>query len=226
MSRLVTKLWWLIHKDLISECRARQVWPTMLLLGGVVVLVFTIQMNLPLIERQRIVSGLLWIAVFFCGAITLDRSFAGELEDGCLDGLLSYPIPAGLVFLAKLTVNVLALTALECVLIPLFAVLSGAPLLVHPTRLVLVATLGNVGIAAVGTLLSAVTSGTRHRANPLVLLVVPLALPVLLGAAEATRLMMASDFGAEWLRWTQLLGAFATIFVTAGVVLFDFVVEE
>jgi heme exporter protein B len=226
MSRLVAKFWWLIYKDLIAECRARQAWPTMLLLGAVVVSVCAIQMDLPATQRQRAAAGLLWFTIFLAGAIALDRSFACEREDGCLDALLSYPISAGLVYLAKLTVNVVALTFLECVLIPLFVLLSGAQLLASPSSLVLVATLGNAGIAAVGTLLSALVSGTRQRANLLVLLVLPMALPVLLGASEATRLTMAGDLGVEWLRWIQLLGAFAVIFVTAGIVLFEFVIEE
>jgi heme exporter protein B len=226
MRFLVTRFWWLIHKDLISEWRARQALPAMLLLGTVVVLVFTIQMNLPQVERQQVVGGLLWLAIFFGGTIALDRSFACERDDGCLDGLLSYPIPTGLVYVAKLAVNVIALVSLEAVLIPLFAAMSGVPLLAHPARLLLVGVLGSVGIAAVGTLLSALMSGSRHRTNLLALLVLPLTLPVLLGAAEATRLIMANDFGAQWTRWVQLLAAFAVIFVTAGTLLFECVVED
>ena len=38
------------------------------------------------------------------------------------------PVSPGTVYLAKLTVNVLALAALECLLVPLFFVLSDLPL--------------------------------------------------------------------------------------------------
>ena len=48
----------------------------MLLLGVVVALIFSIQMDLLPDQKQRIVGGLLWLAVFFAGATVFDRSFA------------------------------------------------------------------------------------------------------------------------------------------------------
>jgi heme exporter protein B len=130
------------------------------------------------------------------------------------------------IYLARLAMNVLALAAAESLLVPVFAVLCEVPLLAHPWALLLVGLLGNVGIAAVGTLVSAMTAGLRRRGNLLVLLVLPLVAPVLLGAAEAIRLSCEGRFGPDWWRWVQLLGSFAVIFVTAGTVLFEFVVEE
>jgi heme exporter protein B len=223
---VAAKLWWIIHKDLVSECRARRVWPAMLLLGSVVALVFTVQMDLLPTERRRTVGGLLWLAIFFAGMLAVDRSFASEREDGCWEGLLLCPVSPTAVYLAKLVVNVVALAVLQCVLIPLFIVLSDVPLLARPGAMLLTALLGNLGIAAVGTLLSALTTAARPGGNLLVLLVLPLVIPVVLAAAEATRLMAEGDLGAPWWRWIQLLGACALIFVTAGVVLFDFVIED
>ncbi len=223
---MTAKLWWIIHKDLISECRARRVWPAMLLLGIVVALVFSIQMDLLPDQKRRMVGSLLWLAIFFAGMLAIDRSFAAEREEGCWEGLLLYPISPTAVYLAKLAVNVVALGAVQCVLIPLFAVLSDVPLLARPGPMLAVALLGNLGIAAVGTLLSAMASGIRQNGSLLVLLVLPTVIPVVLAAAEATRLIAENDLGAAWWRWVQLLGAFALIFVIAGSILIDFAVED
>ena len=223
---MAAKLWWLIHKDLISESRGRRVWPAMLLFGTVVALVFSVQMDLLATEKQRLVGGLLWLAIFFAGMLAIDRSFASEREDGCWEGLLLYPISPTAVYVAKLAVNVVALGALQCVLIPLFVVLSDVPLLAQPGAMLLVAILGNLGIAAVGTLLSALATGIPRGGSLLALLVLPTVIPVVIAAAEATRLIAQGDLGAEWWRWVQLLGAFAVIFITAGVVLFDFAIED
>ncbi|MEE8452682.1 MAG: heme exporter protein CcmB, partial [Thermoguttaceae bacterium] len=92
--------------------------------------------------------------------------------------------------------------------------------------LLLVALLGNLGIASIGTLLSALATSIRQNGNLLVLLVLPMVIPVVLGAAEATRLIAENDLGDAWWRWIQLLAAFAVIFITAGTVLFEFVVED
>lgn len=220
------KFWWIIHKDLVSECRARRVWPAMLLMGAVVALVFSIQMDLLPNQRSQIVGGLVWLAIFFAGAVAMDRSFAAEREDGCWDALVLCPIDPAMIFLAKFTANVIALAALEVILIPLFAVLSGVGLGSHPWDMLLVALLGNLGISAVGTLLSALSAGLRHGAGLLVLLLLPLATPVVLAAAEATRLVCEGSFDHEYWRWVQLLGGFAAIFITAGMMLFEYVVED
>ena len=223
---MTAKLWWMIRKDLRSECRARQVWPAMILLGIVVAAMFSIQMDLLPAEKQRLVGGLLWLAIFFAGMLAVERSFASEREEGCWEGLFTYPVSPSTVYLAKLSVNVIALGVVQCILIPLFAVLADAPLLSHPAAMLLVAGLGNLGISAVGTLSSALASSLPRRGNLLVLLVLPAAIPVLLGSPEATRLLVEGDLSAEWLRWVQLLGAFAVVFITAGIILFDFVVED
>ncbi len=223
---MTAKLWWIIHKDLVCEYRSRQVWPAMLLLGVVVAMVFGIQMQLPAEQKRQMAGSLLWLAIFFSGMLALDRSFTAEREDGCWEGLLLYPVAPAAIYLAKLAVNVVCLAVLELLLVPLFVVLADVPLLAHPWAMLLVALLGNLGIAAVGTLLGALTAGLRHGSSLSALLILPLVVPVVLAAAEATRLLVAGDFGATWWRWTELLGAFAVVFSVAGLVLFDFVVEE
>jgi heme exporter protein B len=225
-AHVAAKIWWLIHKDLVSECRTRQVWPAMLLFGIVVALIFSVQMDLPPQQQRQILGGLLWLAIFFAGMIAMDRSLAAEREEGCWEGLLLYPVPPAAIYIAKLAVNSLALAASQCVLIALFAVLADAPLLAHPGAMLLVAVLGNLGLAAVGTALSAVAAAARQGGSLLGLLALPMAVPVVFAAAEATRLIAENDLQAEWWRWIQLLAAFAAVFITMGAVLFGFVVEE
>jgi heme exporter protein B len=223
---MASKLWWLIHKDLVVEFRTRQAWPAMLLLGTIVAVVFSMQMELPAQQRPAVAGGLLWLAILFAGLVVIERTCAAEQLDGCWDGLRLYSLPPSMIYVAKLIVNVLALSALECVLVPLFVILSDVPLLVPAWAMVLVAVLGSLGLAAIGTLVSATTLGLRQQGAVLSLLVLPLVLPVVLAAAEATRLIGEHNLGDEWWRWVQFLGAFAIVFVTLGIVLFGFLVEE
>jgi heme exporter protein B len=223
---MASKLWWLIHKDLVVEYRTRQAWPAMLLLGIIVAVVFNLQMEVLPLQRPAAAGAMLWLAILFAGLVAIERTCAGEQQDGCWDGLTLYPLPTSMIYLSKLAVNFIALVALECVLVPLFVVLSDVPLLRHAWAMILVAVLGSVGMAAVGTLVGAVTHGLRQRGAILSLLVLPLLLPVVLAAAEATRLTAEGDLGDEWWRWVQFLGAFAIVFTTLGIVLFGFLVEE
>jgi heme exporter protein B len=224
--RTTKSLWWLIYKDLTREFRAQHVWPGMVLLGLVLVFLLATQLELPLEAKEQVAGGLIWLAVFFAGTMACERSFAGEREAGCWRALTMYPIAPSLLFLAKLAVNFFALVALELVLVPLFIVLSDVPLASRPGPLALVAALSNVGFAAMGTLVSALTAGVRHRGSLLALLLLPLVVPVLLGSAEATRLLLTGPMGSQWWLWTKLLAVFAVVFTVVGAFVFEFVVEE
>ena len=216
---------WLVHKDLLRELRAPRVWPAMLLLGVVLSLIIEMQIELPQDQKRSLVGGLFWLAVFFAGTVALDRSFSGEREEGCWQGLLLYPVAPGTIFLAKLTANFLALCALDAVLVPAFGVFSDVPLLARPWAFLATVVVANLGFAAVGTLVSALTSGLAQRGSLLVLLLLPLATPVVIGAAQATRSLLAGDAN-EWSRWVQLLGSFTALFVTVGTLVFEFVIED
>ena len=220
------QLWWLIHKDLVVEFRTRQAWPAMLLLGVIVAVLFSLQIDLPRPERPAAAGTMLWLATLFAGLVAIERTGAAEQQDGCWDALTLYPLPHSSIYLAKLVVNFIALLALECILIPLFVVLADVPLLRHAWAMILVAVLGSLGMAAAGTLDSTLTHGLRQRGAGLSLLVLPLLLPLVLSAAEATRLIAEDDMGEEWWRWIQFLGGFAVVFTTIGIVLFGFLVEE
>jgi heme exporter protein B len=223
---VTAQIWWLIHKDLVTEWRSRRAWPAMVLLGIVVAVVFSVQMDLPAEYGRPVAASLLWVAIFLAAGLGLDRSFALEREEGCWRVLLLYPLPPSAVYLAKLAVNVVWLAALQGVLIPLFVVLADVPLLSRPWAMLLVALLGNLGIASAGTLLGALATRVHKATNLTVLLALPTAIPVVLAAAEATRLLAEGRLDGSWWDCNGLLAAFAGIFVTAGVVLMDFVVEE
>jgi heme exporter protein B len=223
---LTSKLYWLIQKDLVSECRSRQIWPVTLQLGALVAILFGLQIDLPLEQRQRIAGALLWFAILFASLPTLERSFSFEREDRCLDGLILAPVSPSTVYLAKLVVNLIVMTVLACLLIPLWMALLGVALVDSPRAMIIVAFLGNLGIAAVGTLLGALLGGLGPRSCGLALLMLPLVIPVILAAGESTRLILDGDLGQEWWRWVQFLGAFAAVFVVAGIALFEHAVRD
>ncbi|MCA9139402.1 MAG: heme exporter protein CcmB [Planctomycetales bacterium] len=223
---MASKLWWLIHKDLMIEYRTRQTWTSMLLLCVIIAVVFSLQVKLPMEHRTATVSTMLWLAIIFASQVVVERTGIAEHQDGCWDALTQYPVSASTIYLAKLIVNLVAILALNCVMVPLFVVLTDVPLLLHAGAMSLVIGLGSLSVAAIGTLVSAATFGQRQRGAVLSLLALPLVLPVLLSASEATRLAATNDLGNQWWRWVQFLGAFTIVFVTLGIVLFGAMIEE
>jgi heme exporter protein B len=217
---------WLVLKDLRGEVRVRRSWASMLLLGLVLLFFLELHFELPTLEKRQVVSGMLWLTVFFAGTLALERSFASEREEACWQALLLYPLAPTVIYVSKMAVNFIALVLVELLLVPALIVMSNVPLLEHPLHFLLIALLGNLGFVAVGVLVSAATTGLSHRGGLLILLQFPLLTPVMVGSAEATRLMIIGELASEWWRWIQMLAAFAILFTTVGILIFDFVVEE
>jgi heme exporter protein B len=225
LANFVRTWWWLVHKDLLREFRAPRAWTSTLLLGMVLVLLIEMQVDLPFEQKRNLVGGLFWLAAFFAGTLALERSFAAEREEGCWQGLLLYPIAPATLYLAKSAANLLALCCLDAVLVPAVAIFSDVHLLARPTPFLAVLFVANLGYAAVGTLLSALTSGLSQRGSLFVFLLLPLVAPVIVGAAAATRSLLLGELDIWW-RWSQFLVCFAVVFLAVGALVFEFVIEE
>jgi heme exporter protein B len=217
--------WWLVHKDLLREIRAPRTWPATLLVALALAMVIQLPLELPAAEKPAFLGAMFWLAAFFAGTLSLDRSFAGEQEEGCWQGLLLYPVSPATVYLSKVAGNFLALGVLNGVLLLAFTLLSGISLAAQPGLFLATAVLANLGFAAVGTLASALTTGLAQRSGVLVLILLPLVLPVILAAVGGTQSILEDDFGAWW-RWLQLLACFAAVFLTLGTLLFEFIMED
>jgi len=224
--RTATTLYWIVCKDLVSEYRARQVWPAMLMLGALITFLFSAQLDVIVDGKSRILALQVWLAIYFAGMLAMHRTFTAEHVDGCWDALRLYPINSTWIYLAKFAVNFLALAALQVVVLSLCVLLSNVPLQNHLWHMAAVAVLGNIGISSVGTLLGGLWSCNRQDASVLACLALPLVTPVILAASEATRLVADGQIGPEWWRWIGLLSIFGVTFVTAGIVLFDFLIED
>lgn len=107
-------------------------------------------------DISNIAAGLVWIMIVFASLMGLGRAFAFEKEQGCIDGLLLAPMDRSIIYLAKLTSNLLFISAVEIITLPLFYFLFLVTLEPPETFFfsLIPLTLGNIGIAAVGTLLS------------------------------------------------------------------------
>jgi heme exporter protein B len=85
--------------------------------------------------------------------------------------------------------------------------------------------LGTVGFAAVGTLFAAMTANVRAREVLFPVLLLPILVPVLLGAVKATEAVILGEPLSTVARWLQLLGAADVIYLTVGILTFDAVLE-
>ena len=82
-------------KDLRSELRTKEAINASLSFALVILLLFSFAFDPTADTTREISGGLLWLVFAFAGALILNRSFARELENDCLDAhRLPVPGPA------------------------------------------------------------------------------------------------------------------------------------
>jgi heme exporter protein B len=216
----------LFTKDLLVELRNRETFTVMLFFAVVILFLFHFSLNPERENTAVLAPGLLWLAFMFTGVLGLGRSFQAEQTNDCLEQLLLVPGDRGNIFLGKLIGNVAFMLAVEILIIPLFALFFQLNLWEALLPLLVVAFLGTLGFAAIGTLFSALTANLRAREVLFPLLLFPLVVPVIIGSVTATGIILGGGALSEASGWLKLLGAFDTIFLAVAYLSFECVVEQ
>jgi heme exporter protein B len=98
--RFIRQTFTIAAKDLRIELRTKEALNASMSFAVVILLIVSFAFN-PDSETMREMSGgLLWIVFAFAGALILNRSFARELPNDCLDALVASPIPGAALFLS------------------------------------------------------------------------------------------------------------------------------
>jgi len=215
----------ILAKEVRAEFRARELLNTTLVFAFVVIVMFSFAFDPTAAESRRFGPGLLWIALLFAGSLMLQPSFAREHANDTLDALCLAPVSPFSILLGKIAANFVFLTVCEVVLLPVFAVLYNVSLLPVLGRLIIVLMLGTFGLTITGTVFSAVAAQARMRELLLPLLLLPVLVPLLLAAVEATAGLLADtpEFQRTWL---EILIGFDVIFFTASWLLSDYLLED
>jgi len=203
----------LARKDLRLELRSRDTILSMTLFVVATLVVFSF--SLPAGAGEEAAYGLLWVAILFTAILGLTRAFAAEREQRVLDGLVLAPCDRSAIWLGK-AIAVFAFLALaEVVALPAFA------LFFEPVSWEVVAAvvLADLGLAAVGTLLAAMAAASRARELLLPLLLLPLAIPIVVGGVGAS---ISDDPG----RFLGFLALYDLIFAILSWASFEYVVTE
>jgi heme exporter protein B len=86
--------------------------------------------------------------------------------------------------------------------------------------------LGTIGFAAVGTLIGSMAVHARGRETTFPILILPIALPIIMAAVNASSAILADQPFSDWAVWPAILASIDVIFLALALILFDFIVEE
>ncbi len=216
----------IVQKDLAAEFRTRELLSSMLVFAVLTIIVFVFAFDPTKAVIRQVFPGMVWVCFIFTGVLGLNRSFVSEKTNDCITGLILCPVDRSVIYFGKMAANLIYVSIVEIVTLPLFAVLFNyrIPLQTAPA-LVLVIFLGTLGFTAVGTFLAALSSNARSSEVLLPVILFPVTVPVVLGAVQATAAILSGAQTAEWLSWVKILGAFDAVFLVIPFVLFEYVLD-
>jgi heme exporter protein B len=168
------------------------------------------------------------VTLLLSAVLGMNRLFLAEREQGGFDGFLLAPVDRTALFVAKALLLFCFLVVVELVAVPAFVILLLEP---GPGQalpgLLAVLLLADAGIAVVGTLVGALGVQTRARDLIVPLIALPLLVPVVIAAAEASSPLFEAG-GADPLpgRWLLVLALYDAVFALLAYAVFDFLLEE
>jgi len=214
----------IVHKDIIAELRTKEMFSSMFVFALLVIVIFNFAFELRVANFKQVAPGVLWVTFTFAGMLGLNRSFILEKDKGCLEGLLLAPVDRSAIYFGKMLGNLIFMSVVEVIVLPIFWVLFNPPL--FSPALILIIVLGTLGFAGVGTLFSAIAVHTRAREVMLPILLFPIVVPLMIAAVKITGGLLDGQPLSEMRNWLNLLVGFDIIFVTVSYMTFDYVVEE
>ena len=214
----------IIFKDIVIELRSKESISAMLMFGILVMVVFLFAVD-PSVDKLLVAPGILWVAFSFAAILGLNRSLSMELDNDCLQGLLLAPIGRGELYVGKVASNFAFMMIAEIFVLPIFVIINNLSFNLQLLKIIGIACLGTMGIASVGTILSTISANTRMKEVMLPVLQIPLTVPVVIAAVEATRVVLTND-PEEISSWLYILGGFTIVYLTVSYLVFEFAVEE
>ena len=211
-------------KDTFSEIRTREVISSVLVFTLLVIVIFNFAFGANQGTLRLVAPGILWVTFTFTGVLSLNRAFIPEKEQGCLEGLMACPISREAIYVGKMLASLLFMLIIEAIALPVFAFLFNLPVLTLP--MVTITILATIGFVAVGTLFSALAINTRAREMVLPILFLPVMVPVIISAVNASKMALSGKPWNELASWIQIIGVFDVIFLVVSCLIFTYAIEE
>ncbi|HEX5955740.1 MAG TPA: heme exporter protein CcmB [Solirubrobacterales bacterium] len=216
----------ILAKDLRTELRTLESVPAMALFAATTFVIFRFGLDRTTLEGG-LAAGVLLATVLFAAILAINRVFVAEREQGGFDVIRLAPVDGTSLYAAKVCVLAIYLAALELIAVPVFAVLFSVEAGGLPA-LAAVLVLADIGLAAVGALVSSIAVDSRARDLIAPLLLLPLLVPVMIAAAGAAEPLLAAggpsyaDFG----QWMGILALYDLVFIAVGYAVYDFLLED
>jgi len=216
-------------KDLRLEWQTWETLSSTMVFSLVVLVVFNFAFGIGTVQElgaARLVPGVIWTILAFGSVVGMVRSFQLERTRDTLSAVFLTPVDRGAIYLGKMLANLLKLSVLQALLLPLTALFFGYDLRGSVGALALVMLLHGVGLTELGTLFAGVTTRIGRGEAVTAILLFPAASPLLISGVKCTSAVLAGDPLSSVAKWLQISAAFAVLYFCVALLTFEFVLEE
>jgi ABC-type multidrug transport system ATPase subunit/ABC-type transport system involved in cytochrome c biogenesis permease component len=214
----------LVAREFRAELRSREFVPAMVVLGVLMLMVFSMAFIIPPEDAAAVASGSFWASLIFATILGAVRGFAVEHDRGTLQMQLLAPISRAAVFGGKWVVNFVSIGLVGLVVAAVTAGFFRVPFAgLGMVAIVLVAALA---LATVATLYGALLTNTRARELLAPVLMLPVILPIMIGGVAASLDVLGVTPEADGLPWLGLVLAYCAILLSLSMLLVDFIFED
>jgi heme exporter protein B len=172
-----------------------------------------------------ILSGMLWVVIFFGAMSGLSRTFVTEEERSTTLTLQMLARPSA-IYAGKLLFNLVLVAGLNLLTVLLYLMFVNGFVIRNGWLFLVTMALGSVGFAAAATIIAAIIARANTKGTLYPVLSFPILLPLLLTVINATRLAAEGAFFQEAAGEFQLLVSYIVVVTVASFSLFDYIWKD
>ncbi len=222
--RWLRSVWAIFRKDLHSELRTRYAVSAlvMFVVTTIAIIMFSLgQESAP----PEVLSGMLWVVIFFGAMSGLSRTFVMEEERGTAM-TLQLLTPPSAVYFGKLLFNIVLVLALNVFTVLLYLFLVNGFVIRSAEILALTILFGSLGFASAATVIAAIIARANTKGTLYPVLSFPILLPLLITVIDATRSAAEGAVLAEVGGVFQFLISYIVVLTTLSYLLFEYIWKD
>lgn len=212
------------RKDWHSELRTRYAISAlaMFVITTISIMVFALGSESAPVD---VLSGMLWVVIFFAAMSGLSRTFVAEEERGTAMTLQLLAMPSA-IFTGKLLFNLILMLGVNTLTVILYAMLLNGFVIKTTSIFVFTIALGSIGLAASSTIIASIIAKANTKGTLYPVLAFPILLPLLLTCINATRLAAEGALLSEAFGEFQFLVSYIVVVIAASSVLFEYIWKD
>lgn len=221
---IATTSYHIFIKEFVSEFRTRYAINALLMfvVTTLSIILFSVGAESP---SPDVLSGTLWIVIFFSAMSGLSRTFVAEEERGT-SMTLRLLVNSSSVYIGKLLYNFILILFLSLIIAASYLVLLKEFSVKSYDIFWITIVLGSAGLASASTILAAIIAKANTKGTLFPVLAFPILLPLLLTCINSTKLAVEGAFMPEAVKEFQILISFTVVMVATSFIVFDYVWKD